>query len=134
MLLIKAKAAGADISSVLSEVAVIAPNHRYAVLSTKAYELANEVKSLGNSLLSALEKQDVEGLSLLHSEQENTMLKAVRDLKTKQVKEAQEQINALVSGKEVVTHKHEYYSSREFMNGRKKAHQGLEDAALITQT
>ncbi|KAH7138743.1 hypothetical protein B0J11DRAFT_515202 [Dendryphion nanum] len=133
MLLIKAKAAGVDISSVLSDVAVVAPNHRYTVLAAKASELISEVKSFGSSLLAALEKQDAEGLSLLHSEQEVTMLKAVRDIKNKQVNEAEQQINALASGKDVIIHKHEYYGSREFMSSFEKAHMEMESAALVIQ-
>ncbi|KAK6854790.1 hypothetical protein PG995_009135 [Apiospora arundinis] len=133
MLLIKAKAAGVDISSILSDVAVVAPNHRYTVLAAKAAELVSEVKSFGSSLLAALEKQDGEGLSLLHSEQEVTMLKAVREIKNKQVNEVEQQVNALVSGKDVIVHKRTYYGSREFMSGCERTHMGMENTALAIQ-
>lgn len=54
MLLFKAKAAGMDISRILIDAAVMAPNHRYTVLVAKAVELASEPKSLDSSLLASL--------------------------------------------------------------------------------
>lgn len=134
MLLIQAKAAGVDISSVLSDVAAVVPVYRYATLSAKAMDLVNEVRGFGAALLAALEKQDSEGLALLHSSTEISLLKAVRDVKSMQADEARKQVDALVAGKAVVNERFQHYSNLSFMNPWEITHMGLEGASLIIQT
>jgi hypothetical protein len=62
-LLVRATAAGLDLNSVLNNMNVSLPNYRFQVLLQKANEICNDVKGLGNELLSALEKRDAEQLS-----------------------------------------------------------------------
>ena len=69
-LLIRAKAAGLDISDVLAGLYAPAPRYRFQILLQKANEFCGEVRNLGASLLSAIEKQDSERLALLRSSQE----------------------------------------------------------------
>ena len=57
--------------------------------------MASELKALGSALLAALEKQDAEGLTLLRSTNEITLLKMVRDTRQKQIDEASANIDAL---------------------------------------
>src|SRR5207249_248375 len=59
-LLAKAAAAGLDIGAVLSGVNQPLPLVRFQILVQKAAEICQEVKSLGNNLLSAIEKEDNE--------------------------------------------------------------------------
>src|SRR5439155_8679579 len=80
-LLVRARAAGLDIGSILADVSAPPPLVRYNVLSARATELANEVKSLGVALLSALEKRDAEELALLRSNQEVVLQSAIRVVK-----------------------------------------------------
>ncbi len=121
-MLVRATAAGLDISSILAGINAPAPYYRFNVLSQKATELAQEVRGLGSSLLQALEKKDVEVMSLLRSELEIRVLNAVTDMKTLQINEAKEQIEVLKRTKLVTEERNKYYSniqkiiSREQLN------------------
>lgn len=63
-LLVKAAPAGIDLSSVLNGISAPTPRYRFKVVMQKAIEFCNEVKLLGEKLLSALEKKDAEELAL----------------------------------------------------------------------
>jgi hypothetical protein len=99
--LVRAAAAGLDISAVLAGLNAPTPFYRFNVLSQKATELVQEIRTLGGSLLSALEKKDGEALALLRSELEIKVLNAVRDMKLLQISEATEQIEILKRTKAV---------------------------------
>lgn len=94
-LLVRATAAGIDIASVLNDLYAPMPHYRFQIMAQKATELCAEVRSLGSALLVALEKKDAEHLALLRSGHEIALLKAVRDLKENQIKEARENRAAL---------------------------------------
>ena len=116
-LLVKAAAAGMDLSSVLNDLSAPTPYYRFRIVVQKAIDFCNEVKILGEKLLSALEKKDVEKLSLLRSQHEIQLLKAVRDVRKKQVDEAVETIGGLNKAFDSANEKKEYYENRELMNG-----------------
>ena len=115
-MLVRAAAAGLDISSILAGINAPTPYYRFNVLSQKATELAQEVRGLGNSLLQALEKKDAEAMSLLRSELELKILNAVKDLKKLQINEAKEQIEILKRTKKVTEERYKYYKEIEFMS------------------
>lgn len=115
-LLVKATAAGLDLSSILNDMNVPLPNYRFSVLLQKANELCNDVKGLGNELLAALEKRDAEHLSLLRSSHELNMLNAVRDIKVLQRDEAKENLDSLMASQAVIEERRDYYSSRPYKN------------------
>ena len=110
-MLVRAAAAGLDISSVLAGINAPTPFYRFNILSQKATELAQEVRGLGSSLVQALEKKDAEAMSLLRSELELKVLNAVKDMKLLQVKESKEQIEILKRTKAVTEERNKYYSS-----------------------
>jgi len=87
-LLVRAAAAGVDLASVLDDVNAALPNYRFTVMLQKAAELCNEVKNFGAALLSAIEKKDGEGLALLRSQHEISILQAMKDVRDNQVKES----------------------------------------------
>ncbi len=95
LLLIRARAAGLDIDSVLGTLYAPLPNYRFSFTLQKAIELSAELKALGSALLMALEKQDAEALTLLRSTNEIALLKMVRDTRQKQIDEANANIDAL---------------------------------------
>ena len=66
-LLVRAAALGLDLSSVLSDINSPAPYYRFGYMLPKALELTSELKSLGGSLLGALEKKDGEALAALRA-------------------------------------------------------------------
>jgi|GEM_PF-2211090 len=94
-ILVKAAAAGVSLAGILGDMNAPLPSYRFNVMSQKASELANEVKSLGGQLLAALEKKDAEQISLLRSSQEIKVLEAVTDLKEKQISESKTQWEVL---------------------------------------
>ena len=110
-MLVRAAAAGLDISSILAGMNAPTPYYRFTVLSQKATELVQEIRGLGNSLLQALEKKDAEAMSLLRSELELKVLIAVRDLKKLQIKEAKQQIEVLYKTKAVTEERNQYYTN-----------------------
>lgn len=110
-MLVRAAAAGLDMSSILAGINAPTPFYRFNVLSQKATELIQEVRGLGSSLLQALEKKDAEAMSLLRSELEMKVLKAVRDMKLLQIKEAKEQIEILKRTQAVTEERNKYYTN-----------------------
>ncbi len=115
-LLVKAAAAGIDLSSVLNDISAPTPRYRFRIVSQKAIEFCNEVKILGEKLLSVLEKKDAEELALLRSQQEIQLLEAVKEVRKKQIDEAVETIGSLTKSLAMSEEKKNYYESREFMN------------------
>jgi hypothetical protein len=115
-LLVKAAAAGLNLSSVLMDMNASLPYYRFQVILQKANELCNDVKGLGSELLAALEKKDAEHLALLRSSHELSLLAAVRDIKASQVDEATQNWDSLKSSKAVIQAKRDYFDSRDFTN------------------
>ncbi len=110
-MLVRAAAAGLDISAVIAGMNAPAPYYRFSALSQKATELAQEVRTLGNALLQAMEKKDAEALSLLRSALEIKLLLMVKDMKQLAIEEAKEQIEVLKRTKAVTEEREQYYSS-----------------------
>jgi hypothetical protein len=108
-LLVKAAAAGLDIGSVLNDINAPMPLYRFSFMIQRALEIANEVKSLGNALLSALEKKDAEGFALLRSSHELVMLDEVRKIKDKQIGEALATWDSLKESKKAIEERKNYY-------------------------
>ena len=88
----------------------VLPPRRFSVLLQKATELCNEVKGLGASLLAALEKQDAEGLALLHSTQDVALQKSIDKIKQLQITDAELGLQNLEDYKTVLQDKISYYS------------------------
>ncbi|MDP1948655.1 MAG: neuraminidase-like domain-containing protein [Nitrospirota bacterium] len=130
-LLVRAAAAGIDLASALSDISAAAPHYRFAVMLSKATELCNDVKSLGSALLSALEKRDGEALSLLRSSHEIDVLKAVREIREQQIKEASANLEGLREFQTVVAARQQYYQSRTFMNQLEQIQMALTSSSLV---
>jgi hypothetical protein len=126
-LLVRASAAGLDIGSVLNDANTPLPVYRFNVMVQKATELCNDVKTLGASLLSTLEKKDAEGLALLRSGHEQKLLGSVLEIKQKQIEDAQSVLDNLDKQKELITVRKKYYEGllRAGLNHQEKAALGL---------
>jgi hypothetical protein len=130
-LLVRAKAMGVNINTVLDQINnVNVPLYRFNYVIQKANELVNDVKGLGNALLSALEKKDAESLSLLRSVQEMQLLEKVRIIKELQISEAQAALDALYLTKENTQIRYTYYSSRPFKNANEEEHLNRLNSAM----
>ena len=114
-LLVRARAMGVDLRDVVAGEPALSP-YRFTVMLQKANELCAEVRSLGAALLSAYEKRDGEELARLRSNHEQRLLEAMKDIRQKQVEEALETKASLEKTKAVITERHLFYSTRQFMN------------------
>ncbi|KAA8877392.1 hypothetical protein F3087_44605 [Nocardia colli] len=133
-LLVRAYASGLELSAVLDDISAPLPHYRFAPMLAKAKELAAEVTSFGNALLSALEKRDGEALSRLRSRHEKAMLKAVSRVKKEQITEAEDAVQVANQTIALAQGKLDYYSSRDFMNGFEITHTVLAGGALVAQS
>ncbi|MGZ5029144.1 MAG: Tc toxin subunit A-related protein [Methylobacter sp.] len=132
-LLVKATAAGLDLSSILNDISVQLPNYRFQVLLQKANEICNDVKGLGGELMNALEKKDAEQLALLRSSHEINLLDAVRDIKVSQIDEAQNNLDSLIKSKEVLQARRDYYGSRKLKNDKEQNQIDSINLSLLAQ-
>jgi Tc toxin complex TcA C-terminal TcB-binding domain/Neuraminidase-like domain/Salmonella virulence plasmid 28.1kDa A protein len=131
--LVRAAAAGVDIGQAISDASAPLPPYRFSALAQKATELCTEVKAFGAALLAALEKRDAEALALLRSTHEIELLGAVRRVRELQVDEAERNITALDSGRELVTLRRDYYANQPFTNVGETMHLAMAGAALVLQ-
>jgi len=92
--LVAGRTAGSASAGTLTDLNVPAPYYRFSYMIQKAFELCAEVRSLGASLLSALEKRDAEALATLRAGQETDLLRLSRHIKEHQLEEA----NATLAG------------------------------------
>jgi hypothetical protein len=90
------------------------------VIAQKATELVQEVRTLGNALMQALEKKDAESMALLRSELELKVLNAVKDMKLLQVNESKEQIEILKRTKKVTQERQKYYAGIEKISAKEQ--------------
>ena len=101
-MLVRATAAGVSIDAALNAASTAAlPVYRFAVLVGRAHELCAELKNLGAQLLSVLEKRDAEALAALRSSSEVELLRAARDVRKLQIRDAETAVQALEQTKEV---------------------------------
>ncbi len=108
-LLAKAAAAGLDIGAVISGLNQPLPLIRFRSIVQKAMELCQEVKALGNSLLSVIEKEDNEALAVLRAKHESVILGLVKTVKYGQYQEAVKSYEGLLKSFENVKQHYIYY-------------------------
>ena len=108
-LLVRAAAAGLDVSAIVSGLNQPLPLVRFQLLVSKAAEICQEVKSLGASLLSAIEKQDNESLSLLRAQHENAILGLAEMVKYSQWQDAIKARQGLEQSLTNATQRYAYY-------------------------
>lgn len=115
-LLVNATAMGLDLGIILDDMSAPRSNYRFKVLSRTASQFCSEVKSLGQSMLSALQTKDAEGMALLQSTNALKVLDATVHLKELQIEETKESLNSLATSKQSAIIRKGFYESREFMN------------------
>ncbi|MEU8248861.1 hypothetical protein [Nonomuraea sp. NPDC048916] len=108
-LLARATAAGLDVGAVLSGLNQPLPLVRFPMLAQKAAEVAQEVKSLGAALLSAMEKADGEAMTVLRAKQERVISGLVEHVRYAQLQEAAKSKEALVASLALPTQRYVYY-------------------------
>jgi hypothetical protein len=108
-LLVRAKAAGLSVEDVLNAISGNLPPYRFAYIIDKAKSYAGAVQGFGSALLSALEKKDVEELTLLRTVHEQNIMKMTKQVKQWEIDAADENVEALKRKEETVQHRRDYY-------------------------
>jgi hypothetical protein len=108
-MLVKAAAAGIDISSLVSGLNQPISLIRFPLLIQKALEICGEVRNLGNMLLSTVEKKDGEELAILRQGHEIKILQMVQDVKYLQWKEAESATESLLNTRESSFQRYRHY-------------------------
>jgi Tc toxin complex TcA C-terminal TcB-binding domain/Neuraminidase-like domain/Salmonella virulence plasmid 28.1kDa A protein len=110
MALVRARAAGLSLEDALAALAAPVPPYRFTHLIDRARQAASTAQAFGGALLSALEKKDVEELTLLRSLHERQVLRMTKEVKTQQLKEAQHQAQAMVETVTNVQNRIDHYT------------------------
>lgn len=108
-MLVKAAAAGLDISSIINNINQPLSTVRGALLMQKALEICQEVKALGAALLTAIEKKEAEHINLMKQQHELNILNLVQDVKFLQWKEAEAATEALLRSRNTVFERYSHY-------------------------
>jgi hypothetical protein len=108
-MLVKAAAAGLDISSIINNINQPVSTIRGQLLMQKALELCQEVKSLGGALLTAIEKKESEHISLMRQQHEQNILSLVQDVKFLQWKDTEAATEALIRSRNTVFERYRHY-------------------------
>lgn len=108
-LLARATAAGLDVGAVISGVNQPLPLVRFQFLVQKAAEICQEVKSLGNNLLSAMEKEDGEAMAILRARHERAVMEMVEHVKYGQLQEAIKSREGLIETLALAVLRYTYY-------------------------
>ncbi len=132
-LLVQAAAAGLDLSQVMGALTQPSPIYRYAILYRQAIEFCHEVRTLGNALLSALEKDDANALALLRATQEVSLLQQMRLAFATRVQEAQTEQQDLVLYRQRVQDRHDWYAAQPFMYSGEITAAALNAAAAVAK-
>ena len=133
-MLVRAAAAGADLSSVIASLNAPPPAYRFTFLVRRAKHLAQQLRNFGADMLSVLEKKDAESLALLKQENETRLLKAMQDIHKVRVKQVEEEIAWLAFQREEIDVRlqHLMLAAQELMTDQEKAQQEAMTQAMIT--
>jgi len=108
-LLVRATAAGLDVGAIINGLNQPLPLVRFQFLVQKAAEICQEVKSLGNNLLSAMEKEDGEAMAILRAKHERVVMEMVEHVKYGQLQEAIKSKEGLLQTLALAVQRYTYY-------------------------
>jgi len=108
-MLARGVAAGLDVGAIVNGLNQPLPLVRFQLLVQKAAEICQEVKSLGNNLLSAMEKEDGEAMALLRAKHERTVMEMVEHVRYAHVQEAIKSKEGLLQSLTLAIQRYSYY-------------------------
>ena len=108
-MLARAAAAGLDVGAIVNGLNQPLPLVRFQLLVQKAAEIVQEVKSLGNNLLSAMEKEDGEALAILRAKHERVVMEMVEHVRYGQLQEAIKSREGLLQTLALAVQRYTYY-------------------------
>jgi hypothetical protein len=132
-LLIRARLAGISIADVMSMKDANPTEYRFQTLLQRALEICSEVKSLGSQLLSALEKGEMEKISVLRASHEKTLTELVTGIKEKSVEEAEGAIEQVKLQQENTQFRESYYRKKKKISGKEQQQMNFMDKAMKLQ-
>ncbi|MEX2961167.1 neuraminidase-like domain-containing protein [Microbulbifer sp. TYP-18] len=115
-LLVKASAAGIDLSALAAPSAAALGPYRFRALLAVAERFIGSVNALGTALLNALERRDAEELSVLRAVHETQLRDAMHDIRKLAIDESEAQLKVLDKRLDAAEHRKTYYQERSFMN------------------
>jgi len=111
-MLIRAAAAGVDLSTLLNLLMLPPPLYHFPYLYKQAIDFCKEVHTLGSMLQAALEKSDAEQLAALRATQEAALLGLMRQEYQQRVQQALLEQSDLLAYRQRVQDKHDWYASQ----------------------
>jgi hypothetical protein len=108
-MLARAAAAGLDVGAIINGLNQPLPLVRFQLLVQKAAEICQEVKSLGNNLLSAMEKEDGEAMAILRAKHERVVMEMVEHVRYGQLQEAIKSKEGLLKSLALAVQRYTYY-------------------------
>lgn len=108
-LLARAAAAGLDVGAIVTGLNQPLPLVRFQLLVQKAAEICQEVKSLGNNLLSAMEKEDGEAMAILRAKHERIVMEMVEHVRYAQLQETIKSKEGLLKSLVLAVQRYTYY-------------------------
>jgi hypothetical protein len=108
-MLARAAAAGLDVGAIVNGLNQPLPLVRFQLLVQKAAEIVQEVKALGNNLLSAMEKEDGEAMAILRAKHERIVMEMVAHVKYGQWQEAIKSKEGLLESLALAVQRYTYY-------------------------
>jgi hypothetical protein len=131
--LIRAAASGSGGSGLAPQIEPPIPNYRFSVVIDTVKGLTSTVAQLGASLLTALEKQDAEELSMLMNLQQQVLLGLTTSIKEQQIEQVNETGVSLQASLTSAQYRYDYYNTlvaKGLSAGEIQSMQALE-AALV---
>lgn len=111
-MLARAAAAGLDVGAIINGLNQPLPLVRFQLLVQKAAEIVQEVKSLGNNLLSAMEKEDGEAMAILRAKHERVVMEMVEHIRYGQLQEAIKSREGLLQSLALAVQRYSYYEQQ----------------------
>lgn len=111
-LLARASAAGLDVGAIVNGLNQPLPLVRFQLLVQKATEIVQEVKSLGNNLLSAMEKEDGEAMAVLRAKHESIVMEMVEHVRYGQLQESIKSKEGLMQSLALAVQRYSYYEQQ----------------------
>ena len=108
-MLARAAAAGLDVGAIVNGLNQPLPLVRFLFLVQRATEVCQEVKSLGNNLLSAMEKEDGEALAILRAKHQRVVMEMVEHVRYGQLQEAIKSREGLLQSLALAVERYTFY-------------------------
>lgn len=123
-----------SLNEAIAQINTIPSVYRFSFLLRKTKELINEVKQLGDKVLSAIEKRDGEAISLKRQLHEISGLRRATEIRELSLQEATKSLESVEVSIQIAELKLEFFSSKKFMNSLEVLEIAERNKAMIIDT